>query len=110
MARILIVLLAALTLSGAAAATASPPRLTIAARTPTVVVHGTGFHARERVTVTAGTAVAQVRATRLGSFSVDTGVVLSHCNGLIIRAVGRAGSTVLLKLPLPACMPARSGG
>lgn len=110
MARILVVSLVALALTGAAAATSSPPRLAISARTPTVVVRGTGFHANERVTVTAGTAVAHVRATRLGSFTVDTGVVLSRCTGLVIRAVGGAGSKVLLKLPLPACMPARSGG
>ena len=110
MARILILLLAALAVTNAAGATSSPPRLALAARTPTVVVRGTGFHAQERVTVTAGTMVARVRATRLGSFTVDTGVVLSRCTGLVIRAVGAAGSKVLLKLPQPACMPARSGG
>jgi hypothetical protein len=108
MARFAAVLLAVLALAGAAAATSAPPRLALAARMPTVVVRGTGFHARERVTVTAGTTVAHVRATRLGAFTVDTGVVLSRCNGMIIRAVGASGITALLKLPRPECSPARN--
>jgi hypothetical protein len=108
--RIAAVLLAGLALAGAAAATSAPPRLAIAARTPTVVVHGSGFRPRERVTVTAGTTVAHIRATRLGTFTVDTGLTLSRCTAFLVRAVGSAGSDVLLKLPQPACMPARSGG
>jgi hypothetical protein len=108
--RIAVLLLGCLVLAGSAAATSSPPRLAITARTPTVVVHGTGFRPRERVTVTAGTVVARARATRLGAFTVDTGLGLSRCTAFVVRAVGSAGSAVLLKLPQPACMPARSGG
>jgi len=110
MTRLALLLLGCLLFAGAAAAASAPPRLVLAARTPTVVVHGTGFHPRERVTVTAGTAVAHTRATRLGSFTLNTGVALDRCNGFVVRAVGSAGSVVLLKLPLPGCMPARSGG
>jgi hypothetical protein len=108
MGRIAAVLLAALALAGAAAATSSPPRLTVATRTPTLVVRGSGFHARERVTVTASATVLHVRATRLGSFTLDTGVALSRCSGAVVRAVGSMGSIALLKLPQPACMPAKS--
>ena len=110
MIRIAVLLLGCLVLAGAAAASSTPPRLALAARTPTVVVHGTGFRPRERVTVTAGTVVTHARATRLGAFTLDTGAMLSRCSGLVVRAVGNAGSAVFLKLPLPACMPARSGG
>lgn len=108
MARLAAVLLAVLALAGAAAATSSPPRLALTARTPTVVLHGSGFRARERVTVTAATAVLHVRATRLGAFTLDTGVALSRCQGMIVRAVGARGSVALLKLPQPACMPVKS--
>src|SRR3954454_9921293 len=89
--------------AGAALATSAPPRLAIAMRTPTLVVRGTGFHARERVTLTAGTVIEHVRATRLGSFTVNTGVTLSRCDGIFVHAVGTAGSNVFFKLPQPAC-------
>jgi hypothetical protein len=108
--RAAVLFLGCLAFAGAAAAASTPPRLAIAARTPTVVLRGTGFHPRERVTVTAGKVVAHARATRLGTFTVDTGVALSRCTGFVVRAVGSAGSAVFFKLPLPACMPARSGG
>lgn len=110
MARAVSILLAALALAGTAAATSAPPRLAVTVRTPTLVLRGSGFHARERVTLTAGSTVAHIRATRLGSFTIDTGIALSRCTGAIVRAVGTAGSVALLKLPQPACMPARSGG
>jgi hypothetical protein len=108
MARSAAVLVAVLALAGAAGATSSPPRLTLAARTPTLVVRGTGFRARELVTVTAATVVAHVRATRLGAFTLDTGVTLSRCSGVIVRAVGAHGTIAWLKLPQPACMPAKT--
>jgi hypothetical protein len=110
MRRALAVALLCLASAGAAFAASAPPRLAITTRTPTLVVRGTGFHARERVTVTLGTVVERVRATPLGVFTVNTGVALSRCEGIIVRAVGAAGSKALFKLPQPACMPARSGG
>jgi hypothetical protein len=100
--------LAALVLAAGAGATSRPPALTLAAQLPRIVVHGSGFHPRERVTVIAGLRTVHVRATRLGSFVVDTGLTVSRCTAPLVRAVGALGDAALLKLPQPACMPARA--
>lgn len=102
--------LVTLVLSTGAAATTRPPTLTLVGRLPTIVVHGTGFHPRERVAVTAGLRTIHLRTTRLGSFVVHTGLTASRCTASIIRAVGIRGDVALLKLPVPACMPARLPG
>jgi hypothetical protein len=103
----------------AAAVTAAPAAarldnatLTLVGRDP-VVVRGVNFRPLERVTVTATaqgrTIDRHVRAGRLGAFTVGLELVVSRCNGVGIRAVRPSGAVISLKLPLPACMPERTG-
>jgi hypothetical protein len=103
----------------AAAVTAAPvsarlesATLTLVGRDP-VVVRGVNFRPLERVTVTAtaqGQSVERrVRAARSGGFTVRFDLVASRCNGVGIRAVRPSGAVVVLKLPLPACMPDGAG-
>ena len=96
------------TATAALALALTTPALHLAAASPTVVVRGSGFHARERVTLVAGVKTLHLRTTRLGTFRLDTGVRLSRCNSLIVTATGARGDRALLTLPRPACMPARS--
>ena len=96
---------------GSAAATRPAPALSIAARQP-VQIRGVHFLPRELVRVTAtsdATETQRVRASASGSFLVSfDGMVLDRCSGLRVRAAGSRGSVALLKLPLPACLPARN--
>jgi hypothetical protein len=100
---------AALAASGSAGAARPVPSLTLADTQP-VVLHGAHFRPRESVRVDAlGTHVA-VRASARGTFTVTVGQgPLPRC-GARIQAVGARGSIALLKLPLPACMPAALPG
>jgi hypothetical protein len=91
----------------------SSPALRLVHTSPFVVA-GSHFGAHERVTVTMTTTqriVRHVTARTDGSFSVGFGKVeLGRCAGFAVSAVGAAGSRAALKVPRPACMPARGGG
>lgn len=87
------------------------PRLAVAKRSP-LVIRGVGFRSRELVTVSVRAnqpIVKRVRSTPAGAFGANMGtVVVDHCSALFVRAVGNEGSEAILKLPRPACMPARN--
>jgi hypothetical protein len=63
-----------------------------------------------RVTVQpAAIAAIRVRADRAGVFSASLpGLTSSRCMGIRISATGTHGTLAILKLPRPACMPART--
>jgi hypothetical protein len=77
-------------------------------------VRGSGFHSREHVKVTLvfrTTEVRRVTASKAGAFVArfDESVQLSRCNiGFSVRAIGGRGTNAALKIPRPACIPARS--
>jgi hypothetical protein len=99
--------LAALAVAAASAAP-PPPTVSIAARKP-VVVAGAHFFPREWVRVTLNASTLRVHADRAGRFHLTfPDLILGRCAGLRIRAAGTHGTVAALKLPLPACMPARS--
>ena len=101
--------------AGAAAASATAPALRLTGLAP-LTVRGTSFRPDEtvRVRVVARTrATVSARADAGGAFVAvfPRSIVIGHCSGLFISAVGSAGSTAMLKRPmLPACMPDRSSG
>lgn len=110
--RATIAILAALALlAGASTASArSHARLTLAGTQP-LIVHGHGFHKRERVRVvlrSGGDRVTRhVRATRRGRFSVTfrDPVQAGPCGGLSVTAFGaRGGHAVLPYVMRPACI------
>jgi hypothetical protein len=108
--RFLAATLAAAALAGAAPALAAGPSLRLVTGTPLVLV-GSGFRSAEHVTVTAsGVRVLHWRVIAVrGAFRVSLGgLVLSRCNTVAIVAVGSAGSRVALRIPRPACMPAKN--
>jgi hypothetical protein len=106
-----LVVFVALVLAGGAAA-APRPALRLLSETDPMIVKGTGFRAKERVTVTlkvvtpAATWRRTVVATRTGTFRAVMGSEqLGRC-GFNVRATGSRGSVATLKSPpLPACMP-----
>jgi hypothetical protein len=92
-----------------AALAAPPPSLALVRATPGLTVRGNGFKPLERVRVTAPRASAVVRASQSGGFTVVlTGAAMSRCSGLVVHAVGASGTTALLKIPRPACLPVKS--
>lgn len=100
-----------LALTGSPAAARNPaPVLTLAGKTP-VVVHGAHFIPRETIRIVVAPAAGapiRIRADRAGTFTVRLpGVQLSRCGGFQVRATGTHGTIAMLKLPRPACMPAR---
>jgi hypothetical protein len=104
MNRAVLVLLLAGALAAAGCANAEGGGSTTASRRPSIIVvaappmavRGTGFKARERVTVTVratGSARKQVVASSGGAFTVRfQNVDPSACAGLSITAVGNRGS------------------
>jgi hypothetical protein len=109
-AAVLPVVIAALAAASAGAAPASPV-LALAGRQP-VVVAGAHFRPLEWVRVTVFSAASEsvrLRADRRGTFRTGfSDVTVGRCGGMQIRASGTRGSVAVLKLPLPACMPARN--
>jgi hypothetical protein len=106
-----LIAIAALSLGLAASATAATaPSLRLGTMKP-FVVEGRHFKPQERVLVTlTGVRPGAVRhslATSTGTFRVSFGtVMLGHCSGFSVRAVGSGGSVASLKRPpLPGCMP-----
>jgi hypothetical protein len=106
--RILGVLLVAGLLGGASLAGASVgqrARVSVMDTSP-FVIHGSGFVAQERVTVTVSsrnTVTRVVSAGAAGSFTVRMpGVELGRCNAYFVVARGRRGSYAVRKL-VPEC-------
>lgn len=91
------------------ALTAAALALVLAHGSSPLAVHGRGFHAREHVRVTIGARADTVVATRDGTFVAPfPGFTISRCGAVLIRAVGSKGTTAALKIPRPACLPART--
>ena len=95
---------------GASAQTARSPILRLVSSKPFVVA-GTGFKARERVTVSAITAVAptprivRTRANAAGSFRVSLRLFTQPCaQPYVITARGATGTIAVLPLQAPSCV------
>ena len=103
--------LAALILSAGAATAGPAASLSLAAHQP-LTVAGAHFVPRQWVRVTAyatKTATLRVRANARGAFTVRFATVTyGRCGAFRIVAAGARGRIASLKIPLPACMPARS--
>jgi hypothetical protein len=104
--RVLLPLLLGALVASAPAAARPAPSLALAVGPP-VVLRGAHFGAREAVRVDAAGRRYTIRASRRGTFALSIGV-LPRCGGIRVDAVGARGSVALLKLPRPACLPARS--
>lgn len=95
-------------LVGASTATAKTHARVAMQSTAPVTIRGTGFHARERVTVTVtttGDRTKVVRANARGVFTATfTRFAIGHCIGYTIRAKGNHGSLATLTLT-PECPP-----
>lgn len=105
--RVLAVLAVTAALASGAAAAAPRPHLQAASQQPLVVV-GSHFRARERVTlvVHAARVLTFHARARHGSFTVRAGVVpAARCTVLRIVAAGSRGSHATLRLPRPECKP-----
>jgi len=88
------------------AASAAAPRIVLVKSSP-LVVAGSHFKPRERVTVTLGQTTRQVRATTLGSFQASFGgIVLDRCSAWSVAAVGALGDRAVLLRPRAMCAPA----
>jgi hypothetical protein len=104
MRRIVIVVAAAAAV--VPSASAGVPRIAIAKSNP-LVVAGSHFKSRERVTVTFGESTRHVRATALGSFQASfDGVVVDRCTGWRIVAAGALGDRAVLVQSHAMCAPA----
>jgi len=91
----------ALLVSGATA----KPRVWVTSKQP-VVVRGTGFHPVERVGLTLTAKGLEkhrvLRVSRTGAFTArftGTDLPAKGCLGLVVRAVGAAGSKATFRLP-----------
>jgi hypothetical protein len=105
MRRIVIAALAAAVIVPSASAAA--PRIVIANTKP-LIVAGSHFKARERVTVTFGESTRHVRANALGSFETSFGVVVvDRCSGWTIAAAGALGDRAVLVQARAKCAPAQ---
>lgn len=85
------------------------PSLKVVTRTP-LVVRGSGFHASERVVVTAmtltGPRQVNVRATVAGRFVATLRIPSQPCaRAFAVRAVGARGSSATVRVPASACIP-----
>ena len=111
--RIVIAGVIALVVAAAAADVGARP---VAARaslrlvsTAPVRVHGSGFHARERVRVRlrapgAPATTRRIRAGRRGAFTTAfAGVKVDRCSAFSVTAVGRSGRRATLYRPAPKC-------
>jgi hypothetical protein len=98
----------------ATAGAARPPASLHLVKLAPLTVGGTGFRPAERIRVTlvfGTTEVRRVIAGKTGRFVArfDDDVQLSRCNiRFAVSAAGARGTNAALKIPRPACMPARS--
>ncbi len=110
---LLVSALVASALATGSGATRLPAKLRIVAASP-LTVAGSGFHARERIRLTASaggmTETVRIRATRLGTFRVLLERVgPTRCDLIRVVATGLAGASAVLKrLPPPACIAQRA--
>ena len=91
------------------ASAATRPALRVEGTQP-FVVRGVAFRPLERVSLTAMTLLGPkrvvVRATRAGRFAATLRVAVQPCgSAFALRAVGRRGSHVTLRLPSRPCIP-----
>jgi hypothetical protein len=78
-------------------------------RSRSFTVRGRHFRPHEQVKVTVGTSITPAKANGDGLFVVRIRGA-TRCDTIRVLARGSAGSYAVLKLlPMPACMPARSG-
>jgi hypothetical protein len=96
-----------------ATVTASHPTLHLVSANP-LVVAGTGFESRERVTLTAlttlGPRIQKTRATSAGRFRAQLGSFSQPCGKpFAVRARGIGGSLATLHLEAPPCVPPPRG-
>jgi hypothetical protein len=103
------VLAASAVAAGAAAQTERTPDLALVSQKP-LVVSGTGFRSRERVTLTTitvsarGPRVVRARAGADGSFRTRLGAFAPQCGEpYVITGRGAAGSIAVLPLQAPPC-------
>jgi hypothetical protein len=98
----------AVTLAGVATAqSSSTPRLQVVDRSP-LIVHGTGFGLRERVSVTVTVDGERTRqaviATYRGTFTTRfDDIRLDACTGATLVAAGARGGLARLKISLREC-------
>jgi len=109
------IMAATVVVAGAAAQTERTPGLVLVGQKP-LVVAGTGFKPRERVTLNAITvsaprpSVVRARAGATGSFRTRLAAFTRQCGEpYVITARGSAGSIAVLPLQAPPCAP-RPGG
>jgi hypothetical protein len=96
---------------------ATPPSHSASLRftaTHPIALRGRGFRAGERVrlTVFAGRKIGRQKLTTPGGAFVANfpSLRVDRCKGAAATARGNEGSVAAAKLPLPACLPERSGG
>ncbi len=103
---VVLAVLAAVVSSTAVAAT-TKARVAVASTAP-VTIAGSGFRARERVTVTLVTAAVHrkiVTAGARGAFRARyAGVTVKDCVSYFVRAKGNLGSLAVVKV-MPECAP-----
>jgi hypothetical protein len=113
MSRALVAVVVAMLAFGVAAAGSYPRASLRLASTNPIRVAGSYFQPGERVVVTyyaKRRAVRRVQASARGTFTaVFEPRLHDRCSGYFVRAIGNRGSRALLKTPLPACAPARTG-
>src|SRR5690242_5256874 len=102
MARMLVILAAALVAAAPAGGTTHPSLALL--RAQPLTVRGTGFVARERVVLRTGQVRVVVRASGLGRF-VAAFAAGDRCSGGRVLAVGASGDHALLRLPPVECAP-----
>jgi hypothetical protein len=95
-------------LGGGSNSRSGRPKLELVRSGP-LVVRGRHFRSDERVKLIAGASVSPAKANGDGLFVVTIRGA-TRCDTTRVLARGSAGSYAVLKLlPLPACLPARSG-
>lgn len=102
MARMLVILAAALVAAAPAAGTAHPSLSLV--RAQPLTVRGTGFLARERVVVRTGQVRLAVRTSTAGRF-VAAFETTDRCSAVRVVAVGASGDQAVLRLPPIECPP-----
>ena len=100
-------------LAGGGVASERSPTLRVVSATP-LIVAGSGFEARERITVTVltslGPRIVRTRATAAGRFRAKLGVFTQPCGKpFAVRARGTGGSVAMLRLEAPPCVPPPTG-
>jgi hypothetical protein len=99
--------LVAMAAASAQAAESRTPMLRIVSDRPFVVV-GSGFRSHERVKLLVSASsplVRSVRAGSLGRFRIALDLVVSHCGGVVVQALGARGTRATVDRAGPDCAP-----